>query len=105
MAAAGSSLLKPYIGIVHKDPESAYGISFPDAPGCFSAADELDDLFATAEDSIAAWIEGMLNERLPIPQTRDLSEIRADPEWVESLATSVFLIAVPRPRGVERQAA
>ena len=26
---------------VHKDPDSAYGVTFPDFPGCFSAADEL----------------------------------------------------------------
>jgi hypothetical protein len=25
---------------VHKDPDSAYGVTFPDFPGCFSAAAE-----------------------------------------------------------------
>ncbi len=40
--------MKPYIVIVHKDEHSAYGMSFPDAPGCFSAADEIDDIFAMA---------------------------------------------------------
>ena len=97
--------MKPYIGIVHKDPESAYGISFPDAPGCFSAADELDDLFAMAEEAITAWTAAMSKDGLVIPKTRDLSEIREDPEWTESLATSAFLIAVPPPGSAERQAA
>ncbi|MBA3517961.1 MAG: type II toxin-antitoxin system HicB family antitoxin [Rhizobiales bacterium] len=98
--------MKPYIGIVHKDSESAYGITFPDAPGCFSAADEMDDLFVMADEAITAWMDAMLEDRLVIPLTRDLSEIRADPKWVESLATSVFLIAVPVPsRGAQQQAA
>lgn len=89
--------MKPYIGIVHKDPDSAYGISFPDAPGCFSAADELDDVFAMAEAALTGWTEVMLEYGDPIPPTRDLSEIKQDPEWEESLATSAFLIAVPSP--------
>lgn len=33
--------MKPNIVIVHKDENSAYGMSFPDAPGCFSAASSL----------------------------------------------------------------
>jgi predicted RNase H-like HicB family nuclease len=98
--------MKPYIGIVHKDQGSAYGITFPDAPGCFSAADEMDDLFAMAQEAIATWADAMLEDRFVIPPARDLSEIRADPKWVESLATSAFLIAVPPPqRGAQRQAA
>ena len=32
--------MNTYFALVHKDAGSAYGISFPDLPGCFSAADE-----------------------------------------------------------------
>jgi predicted RNase H-like HicB family nuclease len=96
--------MKPYIGIVHKDPDSAYGISFPDAPGCFSAADEMDDVFAMAEEALAGWVEAMLECGNAIPPTRDLSAISQDPEWEESLAISAFLIAVPAP-GERREAA
>ena len=35
---------KNYLGVVEKDPDSAYGMWFPDMPGCFPAADEFDDL-------------------------------------------------------------
>ncbi len=28
----------------HKDPDSAYSVTIPDFPGCFSAADELEAL-------------------------------------------------------------
>jgi predicted RNase H-like HicB family nuclease len=89
--------MKPYIGIVSKDPDSAYGICFPDAPGCFSAADEMDELFAMAEEALTGWTAAMQDAGNPIPPTRDLSEISNDPEWEESLAESVFLIAVPAP--------
>ena len=29
-----------YIGLVHKEKDFAFGVQFPDVPGCFSAADE-----------------------------------------------------------------
>lgn len=98
--------MKPYIGIVSKDPESAYGIVFPDAPGCFSVADEMDEIFAMAEEALSLWTDGMIDEGHAIPPTRDLSEISADPEWEESLTESAFLIAVPaRQLGKQRRAA
>ncbi len=49
---------------VHKDPESAYGLTFPDFPGCFSAADELEDLPRLAQDAVEVHFEG---EDLEIP--------------------------------------
>jgi predicted RNase H-like HicB family nuclease len=97
--------MKPYIGIVHKDADSAYGITFPDAPGCFSAADAMDDVFAMAEEALTGWTEAMLESGNTIPPTRDLSVISKDPEWKESLATSAFLIAVAAPGERQREAA
>ena len=40
--------MKTYIALVHKDADSAWGVSFPDLPGCFSAADTLDDVLPKA---------------------------------------------------------
>ncbi|PWB84183.1 MAG: HicB family protein [Methylocystaceae bacterium] len=98
--------MKPYIAIVHQEGESAYGVSFSDALGCFSAADELDDLFAMATEALEGWTEGMIEEGLPIPPTRDLSEIKADPEWTESFEGAVLVIALPVPgAGSTQQAA
>ena len=33
-------------------------MTFPDAPGCFSAADEIDDLFAVATEALGCRAEG-----------------------------------------------
>jgi len=83
-----------YVGLVHKDPESCYGISFPDAPGCFSAADDAADIFAMAEEALTLWLEGMVEDNLPIARPRTIEEIRHDPDWRESAADSVFAIGV-----------
>ena len=39
---------------VHKDPESSFGVTFPDFPGCFSAADQWDQIPASAQEAIQA---------------------------------------------------
>jgi predicted RNase H-like HicB family nuclease len=96
--------MKPYIAIVHKDPDSSYGLTFPDALGCFSAADDIDDLFANAAEALALWTEAMVADRQKIPAPRELSELQRDPDWAESFADAALVIAVPGP-GHDKQAA
>jgi predicted RNase H-like HicB family nuclease len=97
--------MKPYIAIVHKGPGSAYGVTFPDAPGCFSAADSIDELFANAAEAIALWTEAMNEDGRKIPTPRDLSELKRDPEWAESFADAALVIAVPAPASGTQAAA
>jgi predicted RNase H-like HicB family nuclease len=91
--------MKPYIGLVSKNAESAYGIVFPDAPGCFSAADTMDELFAMASEALAGWAEVMREDGLPLPPRRDLSALRADAALAAIWADTVMVIAVPVPTG------
>lgn len=97
--------MKPFVAIVHKDRDSAYGVTFPDAPGCFSASDDMDDLFANAAEALELWAEGLHEDGLPTPRARDLSEIKADPLWAEAFADAALVIAVPAPRPPARRAA
>jgi predicted RNase H-like HicB family nuclease len=97
--------MKPYIVIVHKDPDSAYGMSFPDAPGCFSGADDIDDLFCNAQEALELWLNAMSEEGGEIPRPRDLSELKQDPDWVESFAEAALVIALPPPSLNKRRAA
>jgi len=89
--------MKPYIVIIHKDENSAYGMSFPDAPGCFSAADEIDDIFAMAAEALALWAEGMREDGSAIPNRRLLSELKADIRWVKDFADAAFIFASDPP--------
>lgn len=47
-----------YIGIIHKDADSSYGIGFPDLPGCFSAGETLDELERNAMEAIELFLDG-----------------------------------------------
>ncbi|HEY5226616.1 MAG TPA: type II toxin-antitoxin system HicB family antitoxin [Methylovirgula sp.] len=97
--------MKPYIVIVHKDPDSAYGLTFPDAPGCFSAADEIDELFARAAEALTLWTEAMVADHQTIPAPRELSQLKRDPEWADCFTDAALVIAVPAPHHDGRVAA
>lgn len=52
-----------YIAVLHKDENSAFGVHFPDIPGCFSAADNLDRVISNAIEAIALYGEGATLDR------------------------------------------
>jgi predicted RNase H-like HicB family nuclease len=60
-----------YIALIHKDPDSDYGVSFPDLPGCVTAGSTLDEAIAMAKEALALHIEGLLDDdesiRAPTP--------------------------------------
>jgi len=76
--------------LVHKDAESAFGVTFPDLPSCFSAADGLDNVLANAIEAVALYLEDQ-----PAPVFRGLDALRSDPSIAYDLAEGAFLIAVP----------
>jgi predicted RNase H-like HicB family nuclease len=67
-----------YIGLIHKDANSDFGVSFPDFPGAITAGTTLDDARAMAEEALALHVEGMVEDGLPIPDPSRLEEILED---------------------------
>lgn len=47
-----------YLAIIHKEPNTAYGVTLPDFPGCFSAADTLEELPRNVQEAVELWAEG-----------------------------------------------
>lgn len=52
-----------YVAVIDKDPESAWGIQFPEVPGCFSAADTFDEIVPNAIEAPSLSFED--GERAP----------------------------------------
>ncbi len=44
--------MKYFYAVVNKDEGSAYGVHFPDLPGCFSAADDPNDVVPNAIEAM-----------------------------------------------------
>ena len=81
-----------YIALVHKDEGSAYGLTFPDLPGCFSAADDEHDLVPNASEAIALW-----GEDQPLPTPSGIEALRVREDVSAELRDGAFLLAVPAP--------
>ena len=80
-----------YTAIVHKEAGTAYGISFPDLDGCFSAADASDDLLANAIQALSLYAEGEAD----LPKPRSLLDIMNDPDVRREVRAGAVLLAVP----------
>lgn len=85
-----------FYAIVDKDDDSAFGVRFPDLPGCFSAADDIADVVPNACEALELWFE---DARLAAPQRLD--QIRADA--AEDIAAGAFIVAVPYIKRTGRQ--
>ena len=65
------------IAIEPGDEGHAFGVTVPDLPGCFSAGDTLDEAVEHSKEAIMLHIEGLLDDREPVPAPRTLSALQA----------------------------
>ena len=84
-----------YIALLRKDPTSDYGVDFPDFPGCITAGKTLDDARRLAVEALDFHIEGMTEDREPIPEPSTLDAIMADPGNRDAVAFLVEVAARP----------
>ncbi|WP_117193921.1 type II toxin-antitoxin system HicB family antitoxin [Rhizobium terrae] len=85
--------MRNYIGLIHKDADSDYGISFPDFPGVVTAGTDLDDARRMAEEALAVHVEGLLEDGEAIPEPSSLEAVMSDPENKDAVAILVSLKA------------
>ena len=81
--------MRQYIALIHKDPGSDYGVSFPDLPGCVTAGVDLDDARRMAEEALALHLAGMAEDEEPIPDSSSLEAVMADRENRDAVAILV----------------
>ncbi len=67
-----------YIALIHKESGSDYGVSFPDFPGCVTAAATLDEAKREASEALALHVEGLLEDGELLPEPSSLEKIMAD---------------------------
>lgn len=82
--------MRYYIAVVHKDEASAFGLHFPDVPGCFSASDSMDDMISNGAEALSLFAEDAA-----LPEPRSIEQIRSDADVRADLAEGAFLVAVP----------
>lgn len=83
-----------YIALIHKEPDSGYGISFPDVPGVTAVADTLDEAMREASVALGFAFEDWTGHR---PTPRTLDALRLDPEFLRNSADAVVAAVTPAP--------
>jgi predicted RNase H-like HicB family nuclease len=86
--------MKQYIALIHKEPGSDYGVSFPDFPGIVTAGRTLDEARAMAEEALAFHLAGLIEDGDLIPEPSSLEQVMADAENRDGVAV---LVAVRTP--------
>ena len=89
-----------YIAIIHKDPKSDFGVSFPDLPGCISAGRTIDEAKEMAQEALSLHIQGMLEDGEEVPTPSSLEDVMADPEYSDAVAFLVVSAPESKPRAV-----
>ena len=87
-----------YIAVVHKDPKSDFGVSFPDFPGCVTAGSTIDEAKDMAHDALSLHIKGMLEDGDNIPTPAKLEDIMDDPDFSDAAAILVVSVSEAKPR-------
>ncbi|MGA2499406.1 MAG: type II toxin-antitoxin system HicB family antitoxin [Tepidisphaeraceae bacterium] len=58
--------------VIHKERDSAYGVTVPDLPGCISAGDTLEEAIGMAREAIELHLEGMIEDGQALPTPKPL---------------------------------
>jgi predicted RNase H-like HicB family nuclease len=82
--------MRYFTAIVHQNGESAFGLTFPDLPGCFGAADDWNAIPAAATEALDLWFEDM-----PDVEPSSLDTLRQSDAVKEEIAAGGVLLPVP----------
>ena len=64
------------------DERHAHGVTFPDFPGCFSAADDWADLPRLIQEAVEVYFEGEAGE---VPPPTPLEVLARDPAYTDGI--------------------
>lgn len=80
-----------YVALADGKP-GAYGVVFPDAPGCHAMGKTVEQALLSARTALGEWIEHSLANGMSVPEPRTADELLKDPEVVEDIeATGAVL--------------
>jgi predicted RNase H-like HicB family nuclease len=81
---------------IHKDPDSDYGVSVPDLPGCISAGSTFSEALSMAKEAIELHLDGLREDGrpLPVPST-DIEAFRNDDVYDDAIWALVIVDVDP----------
>jgi predicted RNase H-like HicB family nuclease len=93
-----------YIAIVEEEDGKAFGVWFPDLPGCISAGDTLDEAILNAAEALELWAGAMIESGQEIPPARSLTDLKTNPEIAQDLTRNMVAL-IHFPQGLRQHTA
>ena len=84
-----------YVAVIEKEPDSAFGVWFPDVEGCFSAGDTVEEAVANAAAALRQHVEAVESAGRRVPLARPIDEVLLKEDVGASVETGAVLFAVP----------
>ena len=83
-----------YVALIDGQP-GAYGVVFPDCPGCTAMGETVDDALASGTRALREWMADRVAAGLAPPPARPVAEIRCDPDAAEDFEAGAIVASVP----------
>jgi predicted RNase H-like HicB family nuclease len=80
--------MQSYIAIISKEPGSAWGVHFPDLPGCTSAGATMGEALENAGKALRLWAE----DETELPKASTLDSLRKRADVREDLACGMAIV-------------
>jgi predicted RNase H-like HicB family nuclease len=80
-----------YIAIIHKDPGSDFGVSFPDFPGCITAGHTVEEAKEMALEALTGHMEVMRETGDAVPDPSSLDQVMSDPQFSDGIPVVVTI--------------
>lgn len=90
-----------YVALIDGAP-GAYGVVFPDLPGCTAMGDTVDEALVNAGEALRDWVEATEAHGGNVPEPRDAETLSKDREVQEALAEGSMLTSVLLVRNLGR---
>ena len=94
---------RTYIALVHKEPDSDYGVSFPDLPGCITVGSTLEEASEMAREALALHLEGLAADDASIPPPGSADRALTHEDAFDAMAL-IVVEALPERTEEEAQA-
>ncbi len=85
---------RQYPAIIEKEPGSAYGITFPDFPGCVSAGPNAEAALLNAAEALAGPVALMFVASEPLPDPTPFEAVTTDPD-ISVVCLALVPVALP----------
>ena len=83
-----------YVGLIDGEA-GAYGIVFPDLPGCTSMGGSIEEAIANGADALRLWVEVTEEKNGTVPAPRAFEAMRGDEDVKSAFQDGATVVLVP----------